>query len=282
MTTKISFRVIMLLAACAFSMPAMAVDDGRERVEMVGKLIFESSAAHQVLNSNNQEALHKHEQAVALFEQAAVDEDPDTRASSLNKVVALLYEAVAASNGNTRRTHKDRVDYENRMQSLEALLGAHKRITTEKRVQNIHDDLLNAIDADTAAARKMFESDEVLQARAHLDRAYETVKLSVEHLRTGETLLRELKFETPEDEYIYELDRNDSHRMLLTVLLEEKMKDERTKKQVAPFLESADGLREEAKKLASEGDFVEAIGVMERSTKEVVKAIRGAGVYIPG
>jgi len=106
--------------------------------------------------------------------------------------------------------------------------------------------------------------------------------LSVEHLRTGETLLRELKFETPEDEYIYELDRNDSHRMLLTVLLEEKMKDERTKKQVAPFLESADGLREEAKKLASEGDFVEAIGVMERSTKEVVKAIRGAGVYIPG
>jgi len=282
MTTNTRYRLIALLAACIFAMPSLASDDGPDHVEMVRKLLFESSVARQVLNSNNQAALDKHELAVSLFEQAAVEEDPDTRASDLNKAVAILYEAVAALHGDAGGADKDRVDYGNRLQSFEAMLDAHKRIATEKGVQRIHDDLLSMISADTAAASSLFAMDDVLQARTHLDRAYEEVKLSVEHLRAGETLLRELKFDTPEDEYIYELDRNDTHHMLLTVLLEEKMKDERTKKQVAPFLESADGLREEAKKLASEGDFVEAIGVMERSTKEVVKAIRGAGVYIPG
>jgi hypothetical protein len=263
-------------------MPSLASDDGRDRVEMVRKLLFESSAAMQVLESKNQEALEKHALAVSLFERAAAEEDPDTRAGDLNKSVAILYEAVAATHGDARGTDKDRVDYENRIKSFEAMLDAHERIATEKGVQQVHDDLLSMISADTVAASSLFAMEDVLQARTHLDRAYEEVKLSVEHLRAGETLLRELKFDTPEDEYVYELDRNDTHRMLLTILLEEKMKDERTKKRVAPLLESADNLREEAKKLAGEHNFVEAIGVMERSTKEVVKAIRGAGVYIPG
>lgn len=106
--------------------------------------------------------------------------------------------------------------------------------------------------------------------------------LSVEHSREGETLTRQLKFETPRDEYVYELDRNDTHRMLVTMLLKEKLESEFTRKRVSGFLESADDYRETALEHADAGRFEDAISALELSTNELVKVIRGAGVYIPG
>jgi hypothetical protein len=41
-------------------------------------------------------------------------------------------------------------------------------------------------------------------------------------------------------------------------------------------------LRLKAESLATKGQFKDAIEMLERSTNELVKAIRGAGVYIPG
>ena len=70
--------------------------------------------------------------------------------------------------------------------------------------------------------------------------------------------------------------------MLLTVLLQEKMQNERVKDRVYSYVEEADKLRESATDQASDERFDEAIILLERSTAELVRAIRGAGVYIPG
>jgi tetratricopeptide (TPR) repeat protein len=152
----------------------------------------------------------------------------------------------------------------------------------EKGTADEHALLLADIDADIRAVETLLAANKIDQAREHLDRAYEQTRLSVEQSREGETLLRELKFETPEDEFQYELDRNDTHRMLLTVLLQEKMKNERVKDRVHAYVEEADKLRESATDQASDERFEEAIKLLERSTAELVRAIRGAGVYIPG
>ena len=47
-------------------------------------------------------------------------------------------------------------------------------------------------------------------------------------------------------------------------------------------MEAAESYRDAALKYADAGNFDEAIGALELSTNELVKAIRGAGVYIPG
>ena len=44
----------------------------------------------------------------------------------------------------------------------------------------------------------------------------------LEALRGGDTLVRTLTFESKEEEYAYELDRNETHEMLLRVLVEER------------------------------------------------------------
>ena len=51
---------------------------------------------------------------------------------------------------------------------------------------------------------------------------------------------------------------------------------------VEKFMDKASSLRQQAEKQASNGDYDAAIQTLEHSTKEIVRAIRGAGIYIPG
>ena len=88
--------------------------------------------------------------------------------------------------------------------------------------------------------------------------------------------------DTAEDEYHYELDRNETHRMLLTVLLKDKLDNDYIRAKVEAFVDTADKHRAVADDMAGRKRFDMAIQELERSTAEIVKAIRGAGVYIPG
>lgn len=281
---RVSFTALALLLTCnaALAAESIAEDALAQRISMVRTLLFESSAARGIKASSNEEAHNKRAQAIALFESASAPGDQAKREQQLNAAVALLYEAVAAASTNYSTDEKDRRDFDNRQRSLEALLAAHERIMREKGLGSQHEALLIDIDAENRSANDLLAEGKVVEARAYLDRAYDKTKLSVERSREGETLIRELKFETPKDEYLYELDRNDTHRMLLTVLLQEKMKSGSVKKRVETFVVTADKLRAEAVGHAGENRFEEATEALERSTTELVKAIRGAGVYIPG
>lgn len=277
---------LLAVTHSGFAAESDSYDPLASRISMVRKLIYESSAARQVQNSNNRVAQDKRREAIGFFEQAAAGGELETRKAQLNQAVATMYESVGlvthSAGGDAGGEEKGQRDYANRKSSLEALLAAHERIMKEKSTPQLHVLLRTEIEEDYDAAESLFAEGRIAEARIRLDRAYETTMLSVEHSRKGETLTRELKFETPEDEYEYELDRNDTHKMLLTVLLEEKLKDERVQKKVAGFIDAADGHRIIAIDQASKGQYEEAIDSLELSTKELVKAIRGAGVYIPG
>ena len=134
----------------------------------------------------------------------------------------------------------------------------------------------------TEDSQRMAKGGKVKQARVQLDKAYEDAKLELERLREGETLVRRLEFANKEEEYHYELDRNDTHQMLLKVLLEDQQKGPNTRKQIDGFVAEAKVLRKTAEGEANNGAFDKAVKSLERSTKNLQRAIRSAGVYIPG
>ena len=280
--TSVAALLLLMLAPAIYAADVDATDELAPRIAMVRTLLFESSAARRIENSDDEPARLKRQQAISIFEEAIDPGDIDTRKARLNDAVALLYASAALVSNNSGSDQKYREDLDRRQRSLDALLVAHERIMVEKGTTDEHTLLLADIDADTRAVETLLSANKIDQAREHLDRAYGKTRLSVEQSREGETLLRELTFETPEDEFRYELDRNDTHRMLLTVLLQEKMQNERVKDRVYSYVEEADKLRESATEQASDERFDEAIELLERSTAELVRAIRGAGVYIPG
>jgi hypothetical protein len=278
-----SVALALTLLASGTALAQSGGDDPlAKRVAMVHTLLYDSSAARQIMKNGSEPALAKRREAIRLYEAAEAGGDIETRRSQLNQAVATMYEAVALVGNGARGEEKAHRDFGNRKASLDALLSAHERIMDEKGKSQLHTLLLAEIEEDANMAESLLAEGKVDQARFHLDKAYEVTMLSVEHARDGETLTRQLKFETPRDEYTYELDRNDTHRMLVTVLLKDKLENEVTKNRVAGFLEAADRYREDALEHADAGRFEDAISALELSTNELVKVIRGAGVYIPG
>lgn len=277
--------VVVLATGNAVASAEGPVADVSSRLVYVERLLTESSAAQKVDASANAEAIEMKAQAQAHFDKAkSLTESGDSGAAEaeLREAIRLMTSAARAANGDAKVSQKQTDDYGSRKDSVTALATAHDRIATEKGMKDMNEALQARVASDLAASDELLAQGKGDEARVMLDGTYESVKTSLEGLRGGDTLVRELNFETPEDEYHYELDRNDTHRMLVEVLLAEKMQASPMRKTADGFIAKAGELRKQAEEAAGKKKFEEAIRLLEDSTKEFIRAIRSAGVYIPG
>lgn len=277
--------VVVLATGNAVAAAEGPVANVSSRLVYVERLLTESSAAQKVDASANAEAIEMKAQAQAHFDKAkSLTESGDSGAAEaeLREAIRLMTSAARAANGDTKVSQKQTDDYGSRKDSVTALATAHDRIATEKGMKDMNEALQARVASDLAASDELLAQGKGDEARVMLDGTYESVKTSLEGLRGGDTLVRELNFETPEDEYHYELDRNDTHRMLVEVLLAEKMQASPMRKTADGFIAKAGELRKQAEEAAGKKKFEEAIRLLEDSTKEFIRAIRSAGVYIPG
>jgi hypothetical protein len=279
-----AFLVLALLPMQAVTAPDKT---GPDRLQSVEMLVESSSAARKVEESGNAEAMAKRDRARELYEQArkAAEAGKATESEEfLRQATAVMYEAVRIVGKDESLVVKDHRDFESRLESINALCDAYNRINEEKGLPAAESsELYPLVQSKLSQAKALKAEGDVLEGRKLLDEAYVAAKVAIEHLRGGDTLVRSLNFSSKEEEYHYEVDRNDTHRMLVTVLLKEKMRDnESVKDMVAGLLDKADVLRRQAETQASEGSYDTAVDTLELSTKEIVRAIRSAGVYIPG
>lgn len=257
------------------------------RLQSVHKLLTTSSAAQTIKGSDNQAAKQKHEQAVSLYQKAkqADSKGDDQQAADLLKLATTtMFEATRMIEKDQSFLVKDLRDFDSRKESIQALCTAYENIAEEKGINSEEENELHAfVHQRLEQAVALKDDNRVKEGRKMLDEAYVAAKVAIEHLRGGETLVHSLNFADSEEEYHYEVDRNDTHRMLVNVLLKEKMeKNSGARSMVDKFLGKADQLRMQADAQASDGQYENAVGTLEQSTKEIVRAIRSAGIYIPG
>jgi len=254
-------------------------------LKMAQRLITTSSIAKQILASQNVEAKSLQEQAREYFEKARkASEAGDNEAAKeyINKAKATMFKAGQQLGNKKSSTEKAKQDYTHRYNNVEALLTALQRINKENGRSEKGDKIEKDIKKKMQEAQNTYEKGDVKKAKELIDVAFTTAKNSLIELRDGKTLVRSLNFANKEEEYHYELDRNDTHKMLVKVLLKDKMKNPKTAVHVKENMEKADALRAEAEQLAKAKKFTEAVETLENSTKQIVRAIRAAGIYIPG
>ena len=256
-------------------------------MESVGKLLESSSAARQIDSSKAPEALARRDKARELYKSAKAA----LNAGDLNKASALLtevrssfFEAVRLAAPEEVTAKKLEADYRARLDSVNALLGAYKRVSSEKgSASKTVNETVGQIEKSVAEAARLAQAGKYKEGRTELDRAYLVAKAGISSLRSGDTLVRSLNFASKEEEYHYEIDRNDTHLMLIKVLVEEKRASNAAlDQQVQGFMTKARELRVAAESAAAKKDHAQAIKLLEDSTAELVRAIRNAGVYIPG
>lgn len=267
-------------------MAEVSKDTVAGRLENLNRLITKSSGAKRIKASGRKAALEKYREAAEYLKQARKNlADGDVQGANrlADQATHIMFEAVrlAGDGGMVQKKHLK--DFQARANSVNALIDALKRVAREKKMERKVDPILIQIRKKVTDAQVLQRNGKLEEGRKVLDSAYVSAKVTIEQLRGGDTLVRTLKFDSKEEEYHYEIDRNDTHKMLLKVLAEEKLaKNPSLKNRIDQFVSKAQALRKQAEKQASNGDFAKAVTTLEASTKELVRAIRSAGVYIPG
>jgi hypothetical protein len=249
----------------------------------VRRLISLSSGAKRVEASGNPQALADRERAGEIYARAEAEYQAGRLATAdklLKEATQAMFAAIRAAGADDVLAEKRRNDFEARAESVDAMLAALQRVAAEKGAQSRVAPTVRQVQAQAGEARSLAAAGKRVEGRAVLDRAYESAKLAIEDLRGGDTLVRSLSFANKAEEYRYELDRNDTHKLLVGVLLEQKGAG--AGQMVQQSLQRAAALRQEAERQAARGDHGAAVKTLELSTKEYIRAIRGAGVYIPG
>lgn len=280
------------LVACVLLCCVAAAGHGAEqasvnRIQSVEKLVEKSSAANRILSSGNQSAIGLRSDAqnhLAGARRAMDAGSQDEADRLLNLATSTMFEAVRVLEQDQDLVDKQQRDFDERLDSVTALCEAYDRISQEKGLGPASkSELHQIVHSKLGSARALRSEGRIDEGRTLLDEAYVAAKVGIEHLRGGDTLIRSLDFKSSEEEYHYEIDRNDTHRMLVQVLLKEKMgADSGLESRVGKFMDDADKLRSRAETEADSGDYEQAVRTLEDSTREIVKAIRSAGIYIPG
>lgn len=270
----------LLLAAAVAT--AFAQDAVQRRAQSVATLIESSSAARQIETSGDAAAREKrdsarlmHREALALLRAG----DAAGAESLLDQATREMMSGARLARPEQLAGEKARRDFDARLESARALLVAQQRITQEKGGQAEAVEATRRIEGLVAEAERQAAAGRLDQARPLLDRAYLTARVSIESLRRGDTLVRSLHFASKQEEYAYELDRNETHRMLIQVLLGER-RDAASMMQ--GFIDRAGQFRRAAEAQARRGEHDAAVRGLEDSTRELVRAIRAGGIYIPG
>jgi uncharacterized protein YfiM (DUF2279 family) len=283
-------RLVAILAVATLSLAGVAIAQDKaaleQRITSVGTLIELSSAARQIEASRDPKALEGRDEARALHRKASdalQAGDVAGAAKLLDQATRQLMAAARVAAPEEITAEKRKTDFNNRYESVKTLLAAQQRIAKEKGSGADAAQAAKQIETLMAEATTQANAGQIDAARGTIDRAYLLAKASISTMRRGDTLVRSLNFATKREEYDYEIDRNDTHRMLVNVLLEERRaSNPALDRSVQNFLDGAARLRSEAEQQAQKGSFDAAIKTLEDSTRELVRAIRGAGVYIPG
>lgn len=256
-----------------------------DRMPYIEKLLNQSSAARQVINSSSSEAKRKRQQALELYRQASKKHsqaDYQAAAELLKQSSSLMFEAIKLSTPTSMGEDQLIANYGQRRESVVALRDAFNRISDENNETDEKRKVNDQLEQLTSNADKLLQQGQNAEARTEIDKAYHLLQVSIESIRSGQTLVRSLQFESKQDEYLYEIDRNDTHSMLISLLVNEKLKSDSMQEKVAGFVAAAEQFRQQAEAYAGDGAFGQAIELLEMSTAELVRAIRSAGIYIPG
>lgn len=256
-----------------------------QKAKFVSNLVINSASSRAIEESGDAEAELALKNARKLVEEALKDSADGRVAEAdlkLNKAIALV-------NGNTRRISEATVKgnraqqlYESRMASVNALLEAYDRVAKEKGAGGRGGDRRAGIAQLIAEVEAMAKGGNYEGAVVHLDKAYASVTAELSALREGDKLTKELSFASAEEEYVYEIDRNDSHVFLLKLTLSEKPPHPSFAPQIDGLRTEAEDLRKQAEAKAKNRDFAGAIKALGDSTERLIKALRMGGAYIPG
>jgi hypothetical protein len=245
-------------------------------IKLVETLLTKSSAAKRVREGGDAAALAELKKAEHLFQAAKEGKE--------SKALALLSQAKQALFTAMRHAAKpaprDGASHASLQKTTRVMLDAYQRILQEKSLRDTGN-VAAEVRAQLDLSESYSEREDSILAEQTAAAAFHRVREAIVGLRSGDTLIRSLHFESPADEYRYEVDRNQTHELLVKLLVQKQSLSSAELENIQRLLVTARLLRKQATAQAEEGNYSSAINALEESTQYIIRAIRAAGIYIP-
>jgi HEPN domain-containing protein len=251
---------------------------------MFADMLLSSKTAKQVAKSGMLDAISLQTQGKQMLEQAKAElkagnntkayADADQALEMLKKSSSMVpseselqqlkthYEELLTSIKNFEKSHADNV----------------KRITKAKGEKAVVDYDKEEVESLKAEGMRLAKKGDYVKANQSLGKAQHMITVALQQMLQSQTIVYDLKFDTPKDEYEYELKRFGGYEELIPVAIEAKKPTEGAIKLMKSYLEKSRKMRDEAKKKAGAGDYPVAIRMMQDATKTVRLALRMVGV----
>lgn len=290
MRSKISKYVCMgMMAGIAICNGSLTLaDEGEERSGSVySRLKFftwmmnESPTVNRIADSNDADARQQVESLRELLQQAKQQYDDGRYLQSEENIAEGIRKMSKLSvriKDMTRVEHARKKIYHELKQHVETFSEVFMRVAEEKNDKNISSMLdQEKLTQVLENAEKHYHDGEYAMANHVMKQAADMVERAVSNARDKDVLVHELNFETPQDEYAYEIKRNESYLLLIDVMQSKTLMSDASVKYMSRAVSDNAIYVDNAKRYASDGDYESAINELEKGVDRLSRAISMAG-----
>ena len=253
-------------------------------------LIEDAAVAERIQASQDAEALRlfawakeNYTRALAALKEgdyAAAEKQLNEAMSAMGKARRLAPDAAALA-------IRQRADYAQKLQSVEALEKSYRSYLKGAgrkpgAAGNQTDDSATlGISRLLDAARMHAKEDRPGDALRALEKAEQVMRAALNRVLGSTTLEYDQKFETPAEEFAFELERNHSYVELIPVAVAEYKPTEEAKLSIENLVKQSREAVEQARGYAGQKDYQRALASVRTGTEYLMNALAIAGLVVP-
>jgi hypothetical protein len=252
-----------------------------DKLKLLGAIINKSVSVKRIEQSGDSQAMgllgqakDYHREAGDLIARGCIKESDQKLNNGLRAIEDAAHIVVDAR----YKTEIAEKEYKHRVGRIKSFRDAYSRIVAEKG-ENTGKYLDEArLDKLLASANAQAQENDFVQANKTIEKAVYMTELALSLVRDQETLIHELKFESVEDQYAYELETNRSYSKLLDLVLKNSDESSPTYTAIEELVRRNDESKATADKIFSAGKTQEALEYLEEGTGHLINAVRYTGI----
>jgi len=265
--------------------PALDKNEIRQRLSFVTMYISNSAAAQRIEASSNEEAKAKYKDAKDRLAEAASAFDSD----NLHEAKSKFDEAMGLMNAAAKLVPSESMRKLAKAKNEELVRGVtdmeasykqnREAIAGEGGAKN-----LPKLDSDKLhlmmdAAKALAEEGKYDEANKILSGAMNNISGALNKLLANRTMAYEMKFESPAQEYAYELDRFTSLEQSIPQAIEQKQPSPTTLTLTESYIGKGNEKRDQASADAKQKNFAAALENLKKGTEQLETALKLLGVH---
>lgn len=255
------------------------------KIRLVKLLLTQSPAMQRIPQSGNAQAKKKLADAQALYAKAASEAEAGRPGAAIKLLDEALREITTASRmvpDAAQVAAQERARYAGLNEATRTFLNLYKGVSARMAAKGGAVPLdANAMNAMIGKAESLAAAGNHKDANSVLGDAYKAVVGALNRTLMAETIVYDHKFETPAEEYKYELSRNKNYEELVPLAIAQLNPPRDSAAISESYVQQSRQLRDTSQKQAASGDYQTALKTIQDATLHLQRSLRVAGVVVP-